>query len=111
MALNTAADVIVDARKALQDTTAPYRWSDDTLLQGVYLGFEEVQIYRPDLFLETTPPLSVVLNTPLDTLDRRYRRALTLFVCYHAEAQDLEAADVGRAILWHGAFTKLIMGT
>ena len=110
MALNTAADVIVDARKALQDTTAPYRWADETLLQGVYLGFEEVQVYRPDLFLEADPPTDVALNTPLTPLDLRYRRALTMFTCYHAETQDLEAADAGRAILWYGNFTKLLSG-
>ncbi len=68
----TPLDVIRDARRLLQDTLSPYRYSDDDLLSYVNQAIRRVAVLRPDLFgviteIPTTP-LSAVQSLPSDAL-------------------------------------------
>jgi hypothetical protein len=46
----TPADVITEARRLVQDQTAPYRYSDSVLLSYVNQTLKRMAILRPDLF-------------------------------------------------------------
>jgi|32_taG_2_1085360.scaffolds.fasta_scaffold00599_15 hypothetical protein len=46
----TPTDVITEARKLIQDTATPYRYSDDALLGYVNQTLKRIAMVRPDLF-------------------------------------------------------------
>lgn len=48
----TPADVILEARRLVQDQTAPYRYSDAVLLGYVNQTLQRMAILRPDLFTD-----------------------------------------------------------
>lgn len=111
MAYETAALVIAEARRVLNDTdAATYRHADATLLNGVASGVREIERLRPDVMLDVTVPEDVALNTLLNTIDARYRSALVDYACYHAEMMDLETTDAGRGNLHLAAFMRKVGG-
>ena len=63
----TPADVIVEVRKLIQDTLAPYRYSDTDLLGYVNQVLKRVALFRPDLFGSITT-VSTTADTPIQTL-------------------------------------------
>tara|TARA_R110002012_G_scaffold298742_1_gene497371 strand:- start:1152 stop:1820 length:669 start_codon:yes stop_codon:yes gene_type:complete len=46
----TPAEIITEARKLIQDTSSPYRYSDDSLLGYVNQALKRMALLRPDLF-------------------------------------------------------------
>jgi hypothetical protein len=68
----TPADIIVDVRRIIQDTLAPFRLSDTDLLGFVNLTLKRMSVLRPDLFAElgdiTTVPNTVVQELPVGAI-------------------------------------------
>jgi hypothetical protein len=66
----TPSEIIVEARKLLQDTRVPFRYSDADLLGYLNQAILRVLTMRPDLFTEvgdlTLVPNTVVQNLPSD---------------------------------------------
>jgi hypothetical protein len=111
MAYETAALVLAEARRVLNDTNpANYRHTDATLLNAVSNGVRELERLRPDVMLDVAVPEAVATNTPLSAIDQRYRHALVDYTCYYAELMDLETADAGRANLHLAKFTRKVGG-
>ena len=52
MALDTVQDYVSAARVLLQDTVAPYRYSDADMIAELNLAILEAKRVRPDLFFE-----------------------------------------------------------
>jgi hypothetical protein len=49
--LDTVTDYITDARSQLQDTTAPFRYDDPSLITALNVTLLETRRLRPDLFV------------------------------------------------------------
>lgn len=68
----TPADIITEARRLLQDTVSPYRYSDADLLGFVNQTLKRMAVIRPDLFgvIDEVPttPASAVQDLPADAL-------------------------------------------
>ena len=66
------SDIIAKVRPLIQDTRAPYRYSDEVLLQFVNQSLKRMAVIRPDLFatFETisTQPDTVIQQIPSDGL-------------------------------------------
>ena len=46
----TVADVLLDVRELIQDTKAPYRYSDDFVIRKINRTLSRMVVLRPDLF-------------------------------------------------------------
>jgi hypothetical protein len=68
----TPADVITEARRLIQDTKLPYRYSDDLLLGFVNQTLKRMVMLRPDLFAVITEigtePDTVLQTCPADSM-------------------------------------------
>lgn len=74
----TPSDVIVEARKLLQDTQAPYRYSDTDLLGYVNQTLKRMAVFRPTLFTNiTSVPLTA--NTVIQDLPSDAHRLVQVF--------------------------------
>ena len=49
---NTVTAYVVSARNRMQDRVAPYRYTDDQIIDALNVAMEETQRLRPDIFLD-----------------------------------------------------------
>lgn len=49
---NTVTAYVVSARNRMQDRVAPYRYTDDQIVDALNVALEETQRLRPDIFLD-----------------------------------------------------------
>jgi hypothetical protein len=67
----TPNEVITEVRRLIQDTKAPFRYSDAVMLGFVNQTFKKMVVLRPDLFAVigdfATTPGSVLQNCPADS--------------------------------------------
>lgn len=74
----TPSDVIVEARKLLQDTQSPYRYSDADLVGYVNQTLKRMAVFRPTLFTNiTSVPLTG--NTVIQDLPSDAHRLVQIF--------------------------------
>jgi hypothetical protein len=74
----TPSDVIVEARKLLQDTQAPYRYSDTDLVGYVNQTLKRMAVFRPTLFTNiVSVPLTA--NTVIQDLPSDAHRLVQVF--------------------------------
>jgi hypothetical protein len=100
----TYANLITESRELLQDTLAPYRYTDDLLLNMLNRGLQEIARLRPDAFWDTFAGEDIVVpeiatgDLP-DTfaLDMMFFTPLVSFVVAWAEIVDDEFTTDGRA--------------
>ena len=93
----TPADVIVEARKLLQDTLAPYRYSDTDLLGYVNQTLKRMAVLRPTLFTNITS-VPLIPNTVLQDLPPNAHRLVEIFFIDNYNSVN----EVERAILERG---------
>lgn len=93
----TPSDVIVEARKLLQDTQAPYRYSDTDLLGYVNQTLKRMAVLRPTLFTNiTSVPLtanSVIQDLPSDA----HRLVQVFYVDNYNSVNEVEREMLERA--------------
>jgi hypothetical protein len=100
----TYQTLITEARELLQDVEAPYRYSDDLLLNKLNRGLQEVGRIRPDAFWDTFVTDDIVipevaigdlgLTFPLQM---QFYNPLVSWVVAWAEVLDDEFTVDGRA--------------
>lgn len=93
----TPADIIVEARKLLQDTRVPYRYSDDDLLGYINHTVRRMLTLRPDLFttIEEIPtaPANILQQLPAGS-----HRLVDIFsVVNHNSVNEVERLSMERA--------------
>lgn len=112
-ALDTVEDYVADARLLLQDSVdAPYRYSDELLLDGLNTGIYEARRLRPDLFLDrfdALPQFTTVDTTAVD-IDAQFRRAFVYFIAAHAHMTDEEETEDSRATNFMTRFGTMLVG-
>lgn len=101
MALATVSDYVAAVRVLLQDETAPFRYSDSSIVLALNMAMFDVQRLRPDLFMNLTavPSFTVVDSTAV-SMDEAYRNAVVYLTSGFVQLRDEEATQDARA----GAF-------
>jgi hypothetical protein len=93
----TPADIIAEARRLLQDTRVPFRYTEAELLSYVNQTLRRVLTVRPDLFIDTvTVPLTA--GTVLQSLPADAHRLVDV---YYVEGYN-SVNEVERLILERG---------
>lgn len=116
-ALETITDYINDARTLLQDTLAPYRYDDPSLVTAMNVTLLEGRRIRPDLFIyrRCKPGESVVQSfqandgTKLE-MEEQFRLAFLHGMCAHALERDQEDLQDQRATMFFNIFNELLLG-
>lgn len=111
MALDTVGDYVGEARRLLQDTRTPYRYSDADMTRALGLGLLETARVRADLFI-TTPVPNIIEGTPLNTtitFPGMYRPSLLNWLVGHMKLRDEEEGDSTGAAWKQDLIRKLVM--
>ena len=107
----TMADVISEARVLLQDSTAPYRYSDPELLIGANDALKIVRKLRPDLFFgKYKTAISDLALTDVFPIGAEYKVAIRDYVVAHGQLRDSEDVSNSRAAVFMGMFEKSVAG-
>jgi hypothetical protein len=105
-ALATVADYVTAARILLQDQTAPYRYADADLVQGLSFAITEARRIRPDMFIgrfDELPFFSANNSTAVD-IDPQYRVAFLYYMVGHVQLRDNEETQDQRASAFLSGF-------
>jgi hypothetical protein len=112
-ALETVSDYISDARTLLQDTIAPYRYDDASMLVAFNVTLLETRRIRPELFVfrhhERVPSFTVVDTEPVE-MEPPFRLALVYGTCAHALARDQEDVQDARSASFLRIFYSMLLG-
>ncbi len=112
-ALDTVADYITDVRTLLQDTIAPYRYTDAELLVALNVTLLEVRRIRADLFVfqhHTRVPSFTAVNTETVHMEHPFRLALVYGTCAHGLARDQEDVQDARSASFMRVFYEMLLG-
>lgn len=109
--LDTVTNYISRARVLLQDGTAPFRYADSELIDGLNSAFTDARRLRPDMFLPSFATLSYFTanDTTAVPVDAMYRMAFLYYICAQAQLRDEENTSDARASefmgIWHEQLT------
>ena len=112
MALDTVQDYVKEARTLLQDSVAPYRYSDLELIAELNLAVLEAKRVRPDLFFEYRgkhPYPTFTALTDVVPFEDVYRVALTYYMVGKCTLRDEEDTDDKRGIGMVQKFTAQLI--
>lgn len=116
-ALATVQDYVTDARVLLQDTVAPFRYDDTSVLTALNVALLEARRLRPDLFIDLKGnlddddiPQFTAVDTSAVPIQAMFRLAILHGLCGHALARDQEDIQDDRATQFMGVFTSLLIG-
>jgi hypothetical protein len=117
-ALNTITDYIDDGRTLLQDTIAPYRYDDPSLVTAMNVTLLEGRRLRPDLFIyrRCRPGESVVQTIQANDgtvieMEEQFRLAFLHGMCAHALERDQEDIQDERAAAFMKIFNNILVGS
>jgi hypothetical protein len=111
--LDSVESYIADARTILLDNTAPYRYSDPSLLLAFNTALLEARRLRPDMFVykfgDRMPSYSAVTGevVPIDPL---LRLPIVYGLVAHAMLRDEEDIPVERANAFLAKFQNMLTG-
>lgn len=116
-ALDTIDDYIADGRVLLQDTIAPYRYDDTSLVTAMNVTLLEGRRIRPDLFVyRKCPPGKPGVQsfqgkdgTKLE-MEEPFRLAFLHGMVGHALARDQEDIQDQRSAMFMAIFTGILLG-
>lgn len=114
--LETVSDYITDARTLMQDTIAPFRYDDTSLLTGLNISLLEGFRLRPDLFLFNPPVGGRIVPTFTKNdgttvlIEFQFRNAFLHGMAGHALERDQEDVQDERAVLFLSIMTNLLTG-
>jgi hypothetical protein len=107
MALATVADYTAEARRLLQDTRAPYRFTDADYLAALNNGIMEARRLRPDLFIGVTTFPSYTSGAV--AMDVQYRVALLNYICGSVQMADDEVEQDARSAMFKQLFVSQLL--
>lgn len=118
-------DALTEARMILNDSTAPFRYTDVLLIRILNTALREVYALRPDAFVGnftsgtlsvtevpdfTTDDLEQNPETPFPVDDRLFFSPVTMYIAGKADLSDDEFAADGRAAALLTAFRNNLTG-
>ena len=116
-ALETIDDYVADARTILQDTIAPYRYDDASLVTAMNVTMLAGRHLRPDLFLfrrrpHGEPPVQFFIGkdgTKVD-IEEQFRLAFLHGMMGYALERDQEDIQDARAAAFIEMFSTTLIG-
>lgn len=113
--LETVSDYISDARTLLQDTIAPYRYDDPSLLVAFNTTILEARRIRADLFVfryghDRVPSFNANDNEEFH-MEPAFRLAFVFGTVAHALMRDQEDIEDARATTFMSGFNSMLMGS
>ena len=112
--LDTITDYINDGRTLLQDTIAPFRYDDPSLVTAMNVTLLEGRRLRPDLFLYNRTPPGVQSFQANDgtklVMEEQFRLAFLHGMVAHALERDQEDIQDARAAIFIGVFNTILLG-
>jgi hypothetical protein len=116
-ALETIDDYIDDARVLLQDTIAPYRYADASLVTAMNVTLLEARRLRADLFIYHKWPsnqhgvqsFQAKDGTKLQ-MEEPFRLAILHGFIAHALMRDQEDIQDQRSAMYMGVFNQMLTG-
>src|SRR5882672_10321502 len=115
-ALETIDDYIDDGRVLLQDTIAPYRYDDASLVTSMNVTLLEGRRIRPDLFVyhrwpdgKSVQSFQAKDGTVLE-MEEQFRLAFLHGMVAHALERDQEDVQDERATTFMGIFNGILLG-
>ncbi len=112
-ALETVSDYISDVRTLLQDTIAPNRYDDASLLVALNVTLLETRRVRADLFVfqhHDKVPAFTAVNTVEVRFEQPFRLALVYGTAAHALARDQEDVPDARSASFMRIFYDMLLG-
>lgn len=118
-------DLWAEVRATLNDTQAPYRYTDALLMQYYNTALREVFRYRPDAYIGNftsgvltgavitsyyTTDLGQTPATPFPLDDKLFYSPVVFYVTGRADLTDDEFADNNRAMTLLAAFRSMLIG-
>lgn len=111
--LETVDDYVGEARKLLQDTVSPYRYSDDDLVISLNLALLEGRRVRPDLFLsgynDEVQSFTAMAGQEV-IMDVQFRQSFVYGVASYAMRRDQEDLVDARSDTFDGTFHDMLLG-
>jgi hypothetical protein len=112
-ALDTVSDYVDDIRTLLQDTVAPFRYDDPSIITAFNVTLLETRRVRADLFVQhykgRVPFFAEVGDQPV-CIEEPFRLALVFGTASHAMARDQEDVQDARASSFMGVFYTILTG-
>ena len=111
--LETVTDYLSDARILLQDTIAPYRYDDASLITGLNLALAEGRRIRADLFVYTSDDLPFYNTTNVGEevpIEEQFRQAFLHGMVAHAIERDQEDIQDARAAKFFDVYNRILLG-
>lgn len=114
-ALSTVQKYVDRSRALLQDTSAPYRYSDADLVAALNLAIIEARRLRPDLmrsFFRAVDGLPEYSESSLSAeveIDVQYRMAFVYYIVGHTQLRDEEDVTDARASVFLNKFTSQLL--
>lgn len=114
--LDTIDDYINDGRVLLQDTIAPYRYDDASLITAMNVTLLEGRRIRPDLFIYHRFPDGCQVQSfqgkdgTVLHMEEQFRLAFLHGMVAHALERDQEDVQDERATTFMGIFNGILLG-
>lgn len=108
----TVASILTEAREHLQDTLAPYRYSDSSLLELLNSALREARTLRPDYFVGNTllQPITRATTDGNFPADEQLEVPVVYYIVGAAQLRDDEFAEDSRALGMLNTFRQSISG-
>ena len=115
---------ISSCRISLQDKVAPYRYSDDQIIDALNLAISEAQRLRPDIFLDLKyqrrltkgdigdgipGPYTSADTTPLVPVPSKYRQAFAWYMTGWVQFTDVSDTTDARAQAFMSKFQSQLL--
>lgn len=101
------SDIISQARVLLQDSVAPYRYTDAELLVGANDCIKMIRKLRPDVFYGTfKTAIADYALTDTFPIGEEYKVAVRDYVVAHGQLRDSEDVSTSRAASFMAMFEK-----
>jgi hypothetical protein len=111
--LDSVESYILDARTILLDKTAPYRYTDDSLLVAFNTALLEARRLRPDMFVykfgDRMPTYAAVSSEQVP-IEFQLRLPIVYGTVAHAMLRDEEDVPVERANAFLAKFQNMLTG-
>lgn len=108
--LEKVGDYVSGARRLLQDQEAPYRWTDQEMIEALNFGLLESRRLRPDLFIGRLDAVPSYENTSETVVfDPQFRTALLYYVAGHVGLPDVESAQDAKAAEYKNKFVAQLL--
>jgi hypothetical protein len=113
LTLEVVDDYIAEARKLLQDTVSPYRYSDADLVLGLNLALIEGRRVRPDLFLSDFDSVVQSFTSMAGqqvSMEYQFRLAFVYGIASYVMRRDQEDIVDARSDSFDGVFHDMLLG-